>query len=127
MPPTCRRRPSELAVDVALYPHERFSRSFEWRQHSAAPTECCQRKKPSGKLGNAHGGTGRPVFRHAHIVIQPFVKQMSDILTQRAPPPSRAMSISNLFVFWHLLLCISLVPVRFTKFIIYMPGLSPHS
>ena len=27
------------------------------------------------------------VFRHAHIVIQPFVKQMSDILTQRAYQP----------------------------------------
>ena len=29
MPPTCRRRPSELAVHVALYPHERFLRGFE--------------------------------------------------------------------------------------------------
>ena len=41
MPPTCRRGADgrlELAVvgvDVALYPHERFLRGFEWRRHSA--------------------------------------------------------------------------------------------
>ena len=52
----------ELAADVVWDPHERFSRGFEWRPHSA-PND---------------------VLRHAHILIQPFVTKMSDILTQRA-------------------------------------------
>ena len=63
MPPACRRRPSELAVDVALDPHERFSRGFEWRPHSAPPTECANAKN---RVGNAHGGPRRRLSTCAH-------------------------------------------------------------
>ena len=54
MPPPTRRaadgrRELADAVDVVWALHERFSRSFEWRQHSAPPTECFQREKPSEK------------------------------------------------------------------------------
>ena len=36
-------------MNVVWAHHERLSRSFEWRRHSAPPTECRQREKPSGK------------------------------------------------------------------------------
>ena len=45
----CRRRPSELDDNVAMYPHEKFLRGFEWRSHSTPPTDCTCCKKPSYK------------------------------------------------------------------------------
>ena len=64
MPPTCRRRPSELDGNVVWDPHERFLRGFEWRPHSAPPTECGQREKPSGK--RSWGGPKRRLSTCAH-------------------------------------------------------------
>ena len=81
MPPACRRRPSELAMNVVWAHHERFLRGFELRRHSAPhPLSAANAKN---RVGNAHGGP-KPRFRHAHIVIAQFVTKMSDILTQRA-------------------------------------------
>ena len=50
MTPTCRRRPSALAKNVAVYPHKSvFHAVFCGGRHSAQPTECRHRKKPRGK------------------------------------------------------------------------------
>ena len=49
MPPACRRRPSELEMNVVWAHHERFLRGFEWWPHLAPPIKCGQREKPSGK------------------------------------------------------------------------------
>ena len=53
-PTLCRRCAADgrrsLTITSLWAHHERFSRGFEcWRPHSAPPTECGQRKKPSGK------------------------------------------------------------------------------
>ena len=49
MTPTCRRRPSELAVDVVWDPSFGFLCGFLRQTHSAQPTECVCRKKPHRK------------------------------------------------------------------------------
>ena len=79
-PTLCRRRAAdgrrELAVDVVWDPHERFLRGFEWWAHSALhPLRFLVRPilNPKNRVGNAHWGVPKDVFRHAHIVIQPFV------------------------------------------------------
>ena len=61
MPPACRRRPSELAVDVldvVWDSQERFLRGFEWRTHSAPNCKhpLSAPKTQNTEWENAHGG-----------------------------------------------------------------------
>ena len=71
MTPTCRRRPSALAVDTSSGATcARSPRGFLRRPHSAQPTECGRHKNPRGERVPALPGDVR---RKAHLVVQRFV------------------------------------------------------
>ena len=61
---SCRRRPSELAVDAVWDHHEHFSRGFEWRAHS--PTTHLSAPTAKDRVVNAHGPAKRRLSTCAH-------------------------------------------------------------